>query len=201
MMTNEEILQAALRQSAIDANCSPDDFLRESPVIVESKPNDCARKYLDLPLACDLISYGNNIVASIQPQYRDIVAAYIQKYPVEHCFETPNMHVLNDAFLPYNMQVCFMAEYFLPDVRKLTALDCGLQMRRCIRRISPRSISRSGKTRSVKSANTSMSSASVRMIMTVSWSVWQHVRRTVNRCGRSVLTFCPDGGAGELRRQ
>ena len=129
MMTNEEILQAALRQSAIDANCSPDDFLRESPVIVESKPNDCARKYLDLPLACDLISYGNNIVASIQPQYRDIVAAYIQKYPVEHCFETPNMHVLNDAFLPYNMQVCFMAEYFLPDVRKLAPLQCGLQTR------------------------------------------------------------------------
>lgn len=128
-MTNEEILQAALRQSAIDANCSPDDFLRESPVIVESKPNDSARKYLDLPLACNLISYGNNIVASIQPQYRDIVAAYIQKYPVEHCFETPNMHVLNDAFLPYNMQVCFMAEYFLPDVRKLAPLQCGLQMR------------------------------------------------------------------------
>lgn len=91
-------------------------------MIVESVENPLARRYLKLPLPCNLISYGNNIVASIQPEYRAIVNDYISKYAVEHCFETPNMHVLNDAFEKHGKRVCFMAEYFLPDVELLREL-------------------------------------------------------------------------------
>ncbi len=40
---------------------------------------------------------------------------------VEHCFETPDMHVLNDAFQKLGYRVCFMAEYFLPDLQVLKA--------------------------------------------------------------------------------
>lgn len=124
MMTNEEILETAMAQSAIDANCSADDFKKSENKIVFSQKNPRARRYLELPLACNLISYGNNIVASINRKYESIVRDYIEKYPVEHCFETPNMHVLNEAFEPYGMKVCFMAEYFLPDVRALTKNAC-----------------------------------------------------------------------------
>ena len=124
MMTNEEILETAMAQSAIDANCSADDFKKSENKIVFSQKNPRARRYLELPLACNLISYGNNIVASIDRKYESIVRDYIEKYPVEHCFETPNMHVLNEAFEPYGMKVCFMAEYFLPDVRALTKNAC-----------------------------------------------------------------------------
>lgn len=56
-----------------------------------------SRKYLELPFSCNLISYGNNIVASVTEDFRDVVSDYINKYEVERCFETPNMHVLNDA--------------------------------------------------------------------------------------------------------
>lgn len=127
--TNKEIVQIAMRQSAIDANCQAQDFCKEENVIVTSVKNEYARKYLELPLACNLISYGNNIVASINEQFRDIVAVYINKYPIEHCFETPNMHVLNDELQTYGLRVCFMAEYFLPDLDNLVERNCGYELR------------------------------------------------------------------------
>lgn len=123
-MSNEEIWQTAMQQSAIDANCTAQDFCKTENVIVYSKENSDARKYLKLPFACNLISYGNNIVASIDEKYEKIVRAYIDKYPVEHCFETPNMHVLDDAFMEFDLRICFMAEYFLPDLNSLTRRDC-----------------------------------------------------------------------------
>lgn len=127
--TNKEILKAAMEQSAIDANCSAVDFTGTRNKIVISKENEKARKYLELPLSCNLISYGNNIVASVQEEYREMVASYIDRYPVEHCFETPNMHVLNDALQGKGQRICFMAEYFLPDLDCLRALDCGYELR------------------------------------------------------------------------
>lgn len=72
-MTNTDILEIAMKQSAIDANCSPEDFNRTESIIAESVKNQQARQYLDLPLPCNLISYGTNIVASIDLQYRAIL--------------------------------------------------------------------------------------------------------------------------------
>ena len=114
-LTNEMILNIAMKQSAVEANCNIDDFLYTKNVITISKENPSARKYLKLPHIWNLISYGNNIVATISEKYEDIVREYISKYPVEHCFETPNMHILNDAFQKEGFRICFMAEYFLPD--------------------------------------------------------------------------------------
>ena len=128
-MTNTDILEIAMKQSALDANCNPQDFRRTQPIIVESVKNQLARKYLDLPLPCNLIYYGNNIVASIDLRYRETVEQYINKYPAEHCFETPNMQVINEAFQKDGMQVCFMAEYFLPDLNELHELGCQYEMR------------------------------------------------------------------------
>ena len=127
--TNEMIKRIAMEQSAIDANCSADDFIRDENVIVLSKEHALARKYLKLPHACNLISYGNNIVATISEEYRDIVESYINKYAIEHCFETPNMHVLNDAFQKSGFRVCFMAEYFLPDIQALSEMPCGYELK------------------------------------------------------------------------
>lgn len=125
--TNERIKQIAMQQSAYDANCNAEDFTHAENVIVLSKDNTLARKYLKLPHVCNLISYGNNIVATISEEYRTIVEAYISKYSVAHCFETPNMHVLNDAFQKFGFRVCFMAEYWLPDVQVLIELPCGYE--------------------------------------------------------------------------
>lgn len=128
-MTNETILRIALEQSAFDAGCKAEDFTSPENVLVTSVPDPRARKYLSLPHVCNLISYGSNIVASISEEYRPIVEAYLRKYPIEHCFETPNLHVLDDAFRPHGYRVCFQAEYFLPDTTRLRALPCPYETR------------------------------------------------------------------------
>lgn len=64
-LTNEMIKQIAMQQSAIDANCTVEDFSCGKSVIVISKEHELARKYLVLPHICNLISHGDNIVATI----------------------------------------------------------------------------------------------------------------------------------------
>ena len=81
-LTNEEIKRIAMEQSAFDANCNADDFAKDENVVVLSKESANARKYLKLPHVCNLISYGNNIVATISEEYIKIVEDYIGKYSV-----------------------------------------------------------------------------------------------------------------------
>ncbi len=128
-MTNQEIWQIALQQSAYDCGCAPEDFLKPESIVTLSSPNPKARKYLPLPFACDLVSYGTNIVAQTSEALAGPVGEYIRTYSIEHCFETPNLHVLEDILRPYGLKVCFMAEYFLPDAEKVTALSCPYELR------------------------------------------------------------------------
>lgn len=84
---------------------------------------------MPLPLECDLVSYGNNIVAQTGQKLKEIVEWYIGKYAVEHCFESPNVIALNERLAEYGYKVCFMAEYFLPDIGKLRELPCDYEIR------------------------------------------------------------------------
>ena len=129
MLTNEDVWRIALQQSAYDSNCAPEDFLATQNVMTISRENPLARKYLSLPLACDLVSYGTNIVAQTSEELAPVVKAFIDKYPVEHCFKTPNMHVLSDAIAPFGLKICHMAEYFLPDVAAVKELPCSYELR------------------------------------------------------------------------
>lgn len=128
-MTNDYLLCMALEQSARDSGCRPEDFLRAENVVVESVENEDARRYLELPFSCSLTSYGGNVVASVAPQLKETVTAYVNRFPAEHCFETPNLHVLMDALRPHGLNVCFMAEYWLPDMNRLKPLECPYEMR------------------------------------------------------------------------
>ena len=128
-MNNSQIISTAMAQSATDLGCAPEDFIKDKNIIVESTADPNARKYLKLPFICDLVSYGNNIVASVDMKYKDIVEQYINRFAPEHCFETPNMHILNDAFQAHGMRVCFMAEYFLPRMESLQELSCRYELK------------------------------------------------------------------------
>lgn len=128
-MTNKEILQVAMQQSAIDMGCDKEDYKKTENVVVISRKNPECRRYLELPFYCNLVSYGNNIVASVDSEIREIVEDYISSYAIEHCFETPNLHVLNDALQKHGMRICFMAEYFLPDLDFLERRDCGFSLK------------------------------------------------------------------------
>ncbi|MEO3946011.1 GNAT family N-acetyltransferase [Gorillibacterium sp. CAU 1737] len=128
-MTNADILRVSMSQSAIDANCKPEDFLLAESKVVRSAAHPDARKYLDLPFFCSLVSYGTNIVASVHPDFAEPAEAYIHKYSVEHCFETPNLHVLNDDLQQRGMRICEMAEYFLPDLEALQPCSTPFELR------------------------------------------------------------------------
>ncbi len=128
-MTDEEIMKISLRQSAYDCNCLPEDFLSDRNVLTISKAHPKARKYIPLPLGCDLVSYGSNIVAQTSPELRGVVEKYLQTYAMEHCFETPHLHALDEALAPYGLKVCFMAEYFLPGITQLKPMECPYELR------------------------------------------------------------------------
>ena len=128
-MTNRGILETAMRQSAIDLNCRAEDFSAPENRVVVSRAHPQARKYLALPFDCNLVSYGTAIVASVRPDLQETVSAYISRFPMEHCFETPALHVLDAALQPSGLQTCFMAEYFLPDLNRLEEHPCGCEVR------------------------------------------------------------------------
>ncbi len=128
-MTNQQILKIAMVQSAIDLSCKASDFEKNENVVVISKESDGARRYLKLPFSCQLVSYGNNIVASVLPEFREITEQYISSYLMIDCFDTPTIHILNNALMQKGQTICFMAEYFLPDVNVLHPLGCPYELR------------------------------------------------------------------------
>ena len=123
-MNGADILRIATEQSAIDCGCNAEDFFSGSSRVVISRPHPDARKYLTLPFALNLVSYGSGIVASVSPEFEAVAGEYINKFPAEHCFETPNLHWLMDRLRPMGYDACFMAEYWLPDLDKLQVLPC-----------------------------------------------------------------------------
>ena len=128
-MTNAKILQVAMNQHAIDANCLPDDFTKIENIVSISKPNEKARSYLCLPFFCNLIMYSSNIIASVDERIYSFVQKYIDtKYPHE-CFEVPQIHHLTTEFQKYGYLPGYQSEYWLPDVEILQPLPCTFEMR------------------------------------------------------------------------
>ena len=128
-MDNSKIKEIALRQSAEDIGCQANDFLSDKNVVVPFHLGENARKYYKEPITCNIVSYGNNIVAATTEEVSDIVEEYIGKFEFYHCFETPNMHWLNDRLSGHGYKVCFMAEYYLPDVERIPNLECLYETR------------------------------------------------------------------------
>ncbi|MBQ4332926.1 MAG: GNAT family N-acetyltransferase [Clostridia bacterium] len=128
-MNNRDILRIAMEQSAVDMNCNAEDFQKDKNVIVVSRENVSARKYLKLPFACNLVSYGSNVVASVSPAYCEVVSNYIQSYAMEHLMETPHLHVLEQELSVYGLSICYMAEFFLPDLDRLHPQPCHYELK------------------------------------------------------------------------
>ncbi len=128
-MTQEQIGEIARRQSARELGCESGDFLKTEPVVVLSGEREGARCYHELPFSLELVSYGNNVVASVLPEFRALTEEFLRRFPPEHCFETPNLHALNEALLPFGQKLCYMPEYFLPELDFLRALPCRYELR------------------------------------------------------------------------
>jgi len=128
-MNQNDIFRIAMIQSAVDLNSDPSDFEKNENVVVISKEHQSARRYLSLPFSCQIVSYGSNAVASVSHEFLEITQEYLDTYSTEHLFETPNLHVLNEALMAKGQKICFMAEYFLPELSCLHPLDCSYELR------------------------------------------------------------------------
>lgn len=128
-MDNKAMLKIAMEQSAIDLSCSAEDFLSDENKVVISRENEKARKYLKLPFLINFVSYGNNVVASCSNEYKSIAEDYLKSFTFYHLFETPNLYFLNTKLESLNAKVCFMAEYWLPDLNLLKPLECEFETR------------------------------------------------------------------------
>ncbi len=128
-MTQLDILFTAVTQSALELGCFPQQLISGEKAVVDAVTHPAARAYLTLPFDCNIVSYGGGAVASCAPRARAAVTEYLQAYPAEHLFETPNLHVLDEKLAPLGLQTCFMAEYFLPELSALKPLDCPYEMR------------------------------------------------------------------------
>lgn len=129
MLTKKDIYDIAVKQSAADSGCAPEDFYGKEYIVVESVRSEKARKYLELPFICDFTYYGSNIVASTRKEYFEEVGEVLARFRPEHIFETPNLYAVNDVFSKYGSRVCFLAEYFLPDPELMREYDCGYEIR------------------------------------------------------------------------
>lgn len=124
----EDVLRMAMEQSAEDIGCRAEDFLKSQNVIVPFRLGEKARKYLKEPITANFVSYGNNVVAAVTEDVRELITEYVGRYEFYHLFETPNLHWLGDRLAEKGYKVCFMAEYYLP-AGNLPALSCGCELR------------------------------------------------------------------------
>lgn len=128
-MHASEILHTAMEQSAEDIGCRGEDFCLDKNLVVPFHPGKNAKKYLRGPAAAVFVSYGNNVVAAAIPELLGTAAEYLRRHAFYHLFETPGLHWLDSRAAPLGCRVCDMAEYFLPDLRRLRPLACDYELR------------------------------------------------------------------------
>lgn len=126
MLKKNDILRIALEQSAYDCSCNAGDFTLNKHVIIGTPVSD-SRKRCKKNTNGLLVSYGSNIVASVPDNCVEAVQEYINMFPMEYCFETPGLYLLNEKLEKMNLRAYFMSEYFLPDPDKLFQSTCPYQ--------------------------------------------------------------------------
>ncbi len=127
--TNEQIRYIAMEQSAVDIGCRAEDFDKTEPVIVDGVIGQGARVYYREPIGCNFVTYGNNVVASVKPELREIVGEYVKRSEFYYLMATPDILWLTEQIAPLNYAIRHMAYYFLPDVNKVSRLSCPYELR------------------------------------------------------------------------
>ena len=131
-MTQKDILDIALKQSAADCSCNPEDFLRTEHVVTEAQPNPSARRDRPNPPLCRMVSFGSNIVAACRKDLIPDVTAYVNSQSAHYrCFETPTIYELNKALEKAGARMSKMHSAFLPDVDAVFHADlrCAYETR------------------------------------------------------------------------
>lgn len=122
-LSNKEIIQIAMRQSAIDMNCAPEDFVNQQSRVVISKLNAGAKKCYKKRIFCGFTYYGTGLVASVDEKIKPFIETFMSRHSEYRCFDSPQLIVLNEELEKYNQCICFIAEFFLPDLEKEVTIN------------------------------------------------------------------------------
>lgn len=117
-MNNKDIRRIAMEQSAIDMNCTVENFQKHGNTVVISELNVKAKKCYKKKLFCGFAYYGDGLVASVDEKIKPFIEEFIGTHSQYRCFDTPQLIVLNKEFEKYDKCICFIAEFFLPDLEK-----------------------------------------------------------------------------------
>lgn len=128
-MNNKDIRRIAMEQSAVDMNCSVQDFMKQGSTVVISKLNSKAKKCYRKKLFCGFAYYGDGLVASVDEEIKPFIEKFVVKHSEYRSFDTPQLIVLNREFEKYQKCVCFIAEFFLPDVEKKVTINDNITVK------------------------------------------------------------------------
>lgn len=129
LKTNKDILKIAMEQSAIDFNCSIDDFANSGNTVVISRLNDGAKKCYKKPQFCSFAYYGCGLVASVDERIKEFISEFITRHPGYTCFDTPQLIFLNKELEKHGKCVCHIAEFFLPDIEKKVEINENIDVK------------------------------------------------------------------------
>ncbi|GKU25104.1 GNAT family N-acetyltransferase [Clostridium folliculivorans] len=128
-MINKDIWKIAMEQSAIDLNCKATDFMSKGSTVVTSKLNEGRKKCYKKPMFCGLAYYGEGLVASVDERIKEFMEVFVSRHSEYRCFDTPQLIVLNKEFGKYGKCVCFIAEFFLPDLEKKVLINENIEVK------------------------------------------------------------------------
>ena len=130
-MNRKEILDIALKQSAADCACSPEDFLRAEPVVTEAAASPSARRDRPNPPVLRMVSFGSNVVAACRKDLIPDVTAYVNSLAAHRCFELPYLYDLNKALEKFSVRAFKAHSALLPDPGAVFGADlpCPYEIR------------------------------------------------------------------------
>ncbi len=97
-MNNKDIRRIAMEQSAIDMNCTVDNFEKQGSTVVISELNVESKKCYKKKLFCGFAYYGDGLVASVDEKIKPFIEGFISRHSEYRCFDTPQLIVLNKEF-------------------------------------------------------------------------------------------------------
>jgi RimJ/RimL family protein N-acetyltransferase len=128
-MNNKDIKHIAAKQSAIDLNCSIEDFFQQKNKVVLSQLNAGCKKYFEQPHFCQFACYGNSLVASVDKRIEEFMTSFVSKHLGFRCFDMPQLNILNTELNKYKKCVGAIAEYYLPDITKAREVNLDFDIK------------------------------------------------------------------------
>lgn len=131
-MNNKDIMKIAIEQSARDYNILAEDLLKEGYTMYSpSEVTSSARNYLKRKPYCNLLYYGQSLVAVVDEEVQAFMEKYLSKYKdnIYRCFDAPQITTLNSELEKRGKCIAHMAQFFLPDINYRPDLNTEIATR------------------------------------------------------------------------